>query len=135
VQINHRRSGTVRGDSHFSGEVWIDHLVRPGEDTTLSVQSVYFSPAARTSWHQHPEGQIIYVVAGSGRIQQRGGSVRTIRAGDTVVTPPGEWHWHGAGAESAMTMIAIQGTDGDGAVVRWGEPVTELGIPGLMDRP
>lgn len=125
VDINNGRFGTVRGGTRFSGDVWIDHLVRPNEDSRLSVQRVYFSPGARTPWHEHPDGQIIYVVFGVGRIQHRGGSVRTVRAGDTVVAPAGEWHWHGAAPDSAMTMIAVQGTDRDGNVVHWGTPVSE----------
>ena len=116
---------TVAGEEHFAGEVWIDHLARPGELTSLSVQRVYFTPGARTPWHAHPRGQIIHVIAGVGRVQERGGAVRVIRAGDTVVAPAGEWHWHGATPDTAMTMIAVQGADETGAVVQWGDPVSE----------
>ncbi|MFI5709377.1 cupin domain-containing protein [Kribbella sp. NPDC051620] len=125
MKINPGHRGTVMGDALFTGEVWIDHLARPGEDTSLSVQQVYFTPGARTPWHEHPEGQVINVIAGVGRIQERNGPVHTIRAGDTVTTPPGEWHWHGAAADSAMTMIAIQGADRDGGILHPGEPVTD----------
>ncbi|MEV4343557.1 cupin domain-containing protein [Actinoplanes sp. NPDC049596] len=132
MEINRRPVGTARGDDHFQGEVWIDHLVRPGSGSTLSMQSVYFAPGARTPWHSHPEGQIIHVVAGSGLIQVRdGGATVAIGAGDTVVAPPGEWHWHGADPDSAMTMIAVQGADPAGAFVLWGDPVLDADYRGM----
>lgn len=127
MRIEASGSGTVRGatefSGHFDGDVWIDHLTRPGEDTQLSMQSVYFTPGSRTAWHAHPNGQIIHVVAGEGRIQQRDGDVRILRSGDTVIAPPGEWHWHGASPNASMTMIAVQQPDADGHLVEWGEPV------------
>lgn len=120
---------TVRGDEqfggHFAGDAWIDHLARPGEDTQLSVQSVYFTPGSRTAWHAHPNGQIIHVVAGEGRIQLRNGDVQALRPGTTVIAPPGEWHWHGASPDTSMTMIAVQQPDADGRLVEWGEPVED----------
>ncbi len=42
--------------------------------------------------------------------------------GDTVVTPPGEWRWHGAAPDSFMTYLAIweAPTDG-GPETAWGD--------------
>ncbi|MDQ1594774.1 MAG: hypothetical protein QOH40_1330, partial [Arthrobacter pascens] len=37
-----------------------------------------------------------HVTEGIGLIQSRGGDVVTIKPGDTIYAPPGEWHWHGA---------------------------------------
>ena len=31
-----------------------------------------------------------------------------IRSGDTIHTPPGEWHWHGAAPDHFMTHLAMQ---------------------------
>ena len=44
----------------------------------------------------------------------------SIRAGDVVHAPAGEWHWHGADDEHFMTHLSI--TDGDPT---WGEHVTD----------
>ena len=44
---------------------------------------------------------------GVGLIQSRGGEVITMQPGDTVYTPPGEWHWHGASADSFMSHLAM----------------------------
>ena len=42
-----------------------------------------------------------------------------IRAGDVIVTPPGEWHWHGAAPSHFMAHLAF--TEGD---TEWGEHLT-----------
>ncbi|MGC1238446.1 MAG: cupin domain-containing protein [Acidimicrobiales bacterium] len=71
------------------------------------INTVNFTPSARTFWHHHEGGQIIFVLAGRGLIQADGGPVRTIRAGDTIWAPPGERHWHGGSSDSFMTHTAI----------------------------
>jgi quercetin dioxygenase-like cupin family protein len=127
MQISDDQGGSQRGEEpYYSGEVWMDQLAVPGEQTRLSMLRVHFSPGARTNWHTHPTGQILHVVNGTGRIQVRGAQVQRLRAGDTAVSPAGEWHWHGAASDAMMTMISVQGTDADGAVVHWGEPVEDL---------
>jgi quercetin dioxygenase-like cupin family protein len=78
-----------------------------GPARTLGV-SATFEPGARTTWHTHPLGQVLVVTAGCGLIQQWGGPVQQIRAGDVVWIEPGEKHWHGAADTAAMTHLAIQ---------------------------
>ena len=86
---------------------------------------MHFTPGARTAWHEHPRGQILHVLEGSGRVQSRGGPVEEIRAGDTVVAEPGEWHWHGAGPGAFMTHLALQEAGDDGAHAHWGDHVSD----------
>jgi len=57
-------------------------------------------------------------------VQQWGGRVKEIRAGDVVWTPPGVKHWHGAAPETAMQHIAIHEAL-DGNVVDWMEHVSD----------
>jgi quercetin dioxygenase-like cupin family protein len=38
---------------------------------------------------------------------------------------PGERHWHGASATTAMSHIAIQEADDSGSAVTWMEQVSE----------
>ena len=127
MQVNDGPAGRSRqGEAqYFTGEVWMDQLAAAGEQTRLSMLRVHFSPGARTNWHKHPRGQILHVVDGVGRIQVRGEAVRTLRAGDTAVSPADEWHWHGAAGDAMMTMISVQGNDDDGVVVHWGEPAAD----------
>lgn len=112
-------------DDWFTGAVRIDPLFDATEAARASGASVTFQPGARTAWHRHPRGQILIVTAGLGCVQRDGGPIKTIRPGDVVRIEPGERHWHGAGAETAMTHIAIQEAR-DGKVVDWMEQVSEL---------
>ena len=92
---------------YFTGTVRIDPLHQADEPARLLCASVTFEPGARTAWHTHPLGQTLIVTAGCGRVQRWGGPIEQIRPGDVVWFPPGEKHWHGATATTAMTHIAI----------------------------
>jgi quercetin dioxygenase-like cupin family protein len=108
----------------FTGTVRIDPLFDRGEPARVSGASVTFEPGARTAWHTHPLGQTLIVTSGSGWAQRQGGPIEEIRPGDVVWFPPGEKHWHGATATTAMTHIAIQ-EKLNGSPVDWMEHVTD----------
>jgi quercetin dioxygenase-like cupin family protein len=86
--------------------------------------TVTFEPGARTAWHTHPLGQTLVVTYGVGRAQRWGEPIEEIRAGDVVWFAPGEKHWHGASATTALTHIAIQEKQ-DGKTVDWLEQVSD----------
>jgi quercetin dioxygenase-like cupin family protein len=108
----------------FTGTVRIDPLFDRPEPARVTGASVTFEPRARTAWHTHPLGQTLIVTAGCGWAQRWGGSVEEIRPGDVVWFSPGEKHWHGAAATTAMTHIAIA-EKLDGKVVEWMEKVSD----------
>ena len=107
-----KRSGSQRSRKgpaeYFTGTVRIDPLFEAPEPARGRGASVTFEPGARTAWHTHPLGQTLIVISGCGWTQREGGPVETIRSGDVVWFAPGEKHWHGATAATAMTHIAIQ---------------------------
>jgi quercetin dioxygenase-like cupin family protein len=52
--------------------------------------------------------------------------VLRIRAGDTVICPPAEQHWHAAAADTFMSHLAMLESRPDGAdPTTWLEPVTD----------
>jgi quercetin dioxygenase-like cupin family protein len=108
----------------FTGSVRIDPLFQAPEPARAQGARVTFEPGARTTWHTHPLGQTLIVLSGLGWVRRWGGPVEEIRPGDVVWFAPGEKHWHGATATTAMTHIAIQ-EKLDGRVVDWMEPVSE----------
>lgn len=108
----------------FTGTVRLDPIIQAPAPARVQSASVTFEPGARTAWHTHPLGQTLIVTAGCGRAQRWGGPVEEIRPGDVIWIPPGEKHWHGASATTAMTHIAMQ-EQLDGKVVEWMEKVSE----------
>ncbi len=106
----------------FTGVVRIDPLFTAPDPARVGGALVTFEPGARTAWHTHPLGQTLIVTAGCGWVQREGGAVEEVRPGDVVWFAPGEKHWHGATATTAMSHIAIQ-EKLDGSVVTWMEHV------------
>ncbi len=123
-----KRAGTqpsAKGPKeYFTGMVRIDPLNSPAEPARVAMALVTFEPGARTAWHTHPLGQTLIVTAGCGWAQRKGGEVETIRPGDVVWFAPGEKHWHGASATTAMSHIAVQ-EKLDGSPVTWLEQVSD----------
>jgi len=108
----------------FTGTVRIDPLFQAAAPARVAGASVTFEPGARTAWHTHPFGQTLIVTAGCGLAQREGGPIEEIHPGDVVRFSPGEKHWHGATATTAMSHIAIQEVL-DGKAVDWMEKVTD----------
>ncbi|WP_329181306.1 cupin domain-containing protein [Streptomyces decoyicus] len=78
-------------------------------------------------------GQTLHVTEGIGLVQSRGGEVVVMRPGDTVHTPPGEWHWHGAAPEHFMTHLSLwEGPGDDVPETLGGEHVTDEEYPGTQ---
>lgn len=110
----------------FTGDAWVDMIVRGEAPSRVRAALVRFAPGARNAWHRHAAGQTVHVTDGVGRIQSRGEDVVEMRAGDTVVTPAGEWHWHGAAPDRFMTHLAIWEAPPDGGQeTEWGEQVSD----------
>ena len=123
-----KKSGSqpsVQGPTeYFTGNVRIDPLFQAPDPARVTGASVTFEPGARTAWHTHPLGQTLIVTSGCGWAQRLGGAVEEIRPGDVIWFPPGEKHWHGATATTAMTHIAVQ-EQLYGKAVEWLEKVTD----------
>jgi quercetin dioxygenase-like cupin family protein len=113
------------GSDWFTGTVWQDPVIEAPAPARVRALRVSFEPGARTAWHWHPLGQTLYVTDGFGLIGLRDQPPRIIRPGDTVWIPPRQEHWHGAGAATAMTHLAIQESDENGASATWLDHVTD----------
>lgn len=112
----------------FTGEVHFDVIYKGNEPSRMRVNVVRFAPGARTAWHCHAVGQTLHVTEGIGLVQARGGELVMMRPGDTVYTPPGEWHWHGAAPDHFMSHLVMWEAPNPDANVtesEWGELVTD----------
>lgn len=117
---------TAKGPaSTFTGDVFVNPIYRGEEPSRMIVSRVRFTPGARTCWHSHAVGQTLHVTDGIGLVQTRDGTVIRMRPGDTVSTPPGQEHWHGATAGNFMCHLAmLEGIPG-GDGTTWLAPVTD----------
>lgn len=126
IKITRKDSQPSRQGSadNFTGSVRIDSSFQSSAPARMSGAIVTFEPGARTAWHTHPLGQLLIVIAGTGRVQRWGDPVDEIRQRDMAWIPPGQKHWHGAAPNSSMAHIAIV-EQLDGKSVDWMEKVSD----------
>ncbi|MBF9238622.1 hypothetical protein I2I05_14540 [Hymenobacter sp. BT683] len=56
--------------ANFTGKAWLQGLTGQDDKYPCSVGSVQFAPGAHSNWHQHPAGQILLIVEGTGHYQK-----------------------------------------------------------------
>jgi quercetin dioxygenase-like cupin family protein len=94
----------------FTGDVNRQVVFQPGDSKTFNFGIVNFSAHSRNKFHKHSSDQILVVTEGTG-VVATDDEERTITAGDVVLIPAGENHWHGAPGDTPMTHIAITAKD------------------------
>ncbi|HEY8813401.1 MAG TPA: cupin domain-containing protein [Candidatus Dormibacteraeota bacterium] len=117
-----RRGQAMEGDlrkpqGSFTGDADQHTIHARVEPEPVRVSFVRFQPGATTHWHSHSGGQVLHVVDGEGRAQDRGADAVVLSVGDTLTAEPGREHWHGAAPGTSMTHLAV--TIGE---VTWQEP-------------
>src|SRR5687767_12603311 len=80
-----------------------------------------FEAGARTAWHSHDRGQLIYAESGRMRTGRRGEAVKDYPPGGSEYTPPNVEHWHGATPSEALVQVNIQ----FGGTTNWLKPTTD----------
>ena len=108
---------------NFSGEAWRQALATSAE-LNCPVSNITFAPGCRNSWHIHPGGQILLVLAGRGWYQEEGKPAQELHPGDVVEIPIGVKHWHGAAKDSEFVHLCII-TNPQNGPCQWLEPVTD----------
>ncbi|MFN4087771.1 MAG: allophanate hydrolase [Alphaproteobacteria bacterium] len=109
----------------FTGQVWQDEVIVGHPPARMRATLVSFAPGARTAWHSHPLGQVLWVVSGIGRVQMQGGPVHTIQPGDTVRIPPDIRHWHGAAPDRIFAHLAMSEVERGSGGTEWFEKVSD----------
>ncbi|MFV0469324.1 MAG: cupin domain-containing carboxymuconolactone decarboxylase family protein [Dysgonomonas sp.] len=108
----------------FTGTVWLNMNVAPADGYNVNIGTVTFEPKARTNWHSHTSGQLLFVIEGIGYYQEQGKPIQLIQKGDVVKIPKNVKHWHGASLNSQMRHIAMI-SDVDKDKTEWYEPVND----------
>lgn len=116
--------GELLNSENFKGTVWLQMF--GAKDSTLYARfgNVTFEPKARTNWHSHPGGQVLFITEGKGYYQAKGEPARLLKKGDVVEIPRNVVHWHGAAPSSEFEHIAISLNQDEGGTV-WLRPVTD----------
>src|SRR5829696_2830784 len=71
VHIREVRATRAGASEMFTGAVYIDEITDRDLPSKMRVNTVRFSPGARTAWHSHALGQTLRVTEGLGRAQAR----------------------------------------------------------------
>ena len=100
-------SGLRKPQGSFTGDADQRTIHAEVEPRPVRVSFVRFQPGTTTHWHSHSGGQVLHVVEGEGRAQNRGEDVVDLRPGDTLTSTAGQEHWHGAPGASPMTHLAV----------------------------
>ena len=127
--LNQEQSIFPRGEKApsavFTGDVYVKMLVIDQDKMyNTQVYNVEFEPGARTLWHSHPGGQLLFVTEGVGYYQEYGKVARRLVKGDVVEIPVGAKHWHGAAPDSHFTHLGITARV-DAGPAEWMGEVTE----------
>jgi len=93
--------------------------VLDGKD--LSAARRRFEPGARSAWHSHDNGQLLYVEQGRMRTQKKGQPVLELGVGQSDYTGPNVVHWHGAAAGTHLLQVNV----GFGGETRWMQKVSD----------
>ena len=124
IRAADRPTRTAPSD-RFTGQVWQDEVVVGEAPSRMRATSVSFAPGARTAWHAHPLGQVLWVLSGIGRFQVEGGPVRGLYPGDTVRIPPDVRHWHGAAPDRLFVHLAMSEVEPGSGGTQWFEKVAD----------
>lgn len=92
----------------------------------LRVSHRRFEAGARSAWHRHTYGQLLFVESGRARTQKRGGALREMGVGESDYTRPNVEHWHGAVPDEPYIQVSV--TFGEG--IEWFDRVTDLEYSG-----
>ena len=104
VTINTVKKEAVRSPLFTGPEVTRQDLLPDSREFTVAV--VNFGKGVRNKFHTHDSEQILLVTYGKGFIvteQEK----KEITAGDVVIIPAGEKHWHGAAEDSEFSHIFV----------------------------
>ncbi|TDQ19453.1 quercetin dioxygenase-like cupin family protein [Algoriphagus boseongensis] len=111
--------GPKAANVHHIGDIYLSSLVQPDSTFEFGVGYVVSEAGSHLYWHEHPAGQILFILDGEGLYQERGQALQTVKKGDIIKCQPGIQHWHGATPNSRVIYMAASPA-GKGATI-WHE--------------
>ena len=102
-------------DPNFTG------VVTPMDAKDITGGRRKFEAGARTAWHSHDRGQLIYAEQGRMRTGRRSQPIKEYEQGGSEYTPPNVEHWHGATPNEPLVQVNIQ----FGGTTKWLKSITD----------
>jgi quercetin dioxygenase-like cupin family protein len=96
------------------------------ESKELGISRRSFEPGARSAWHSHDKGQLLFVEEGRARTQKKDQPIKELAAGDSEYTAPNVVHWHGAAPSQRFVQIAVS----FGGETKWMQKTTDAEYAG-----
>ena len=110
-----QRAEQAKDDPRFTG------VSSSLEATGLTISRRRFEAGARSAWHYHEHGQLLFAEEGRARMQKRGQPLKEFGPGESDYTPPRMEHWHGAAPHEHFVQVAV----GFGEGITWLEKTTD----------
>jgi quercetin dioxygenase-like cupin family protein len=107
VKLSEVQSEAVSTPLFTGGDVSRQTPFPAGDLTNMNFGVVSFGSGARNKMHRHTSDQILIITEGTGVVATPT-EERTVTAGDVILIPAGEDHWHGAPGATSMAHITIQ---------------------------
>ena len=107
VKISDLPSEAVNTPLFTGGDVSRQTPFDAAEMTNMNFGVVSFASGARNKMHRHTSDQSLIITEGTGVVATPS-EERTVSAGDVILIPAGEDHWHGAPGATSMAHITIQ---------------------------
>jgi len=112
--------------SYWTGHAQQDDPRFTGKSDTMEAKDLgigrrSFEPGARSAWHSHDKGQLIFVEQGRARTQKKGQPMKELALGESDYTGPNVVHWHGATPADRLVQVAVS----FGGEIKWLQKTTD----------
>ena len=107
VRPNPEQRESAVGELYFGAAIDYQYLTTPPDCEQLDICLVDFEPGGRNKMHAHVYEQILFVTSGRGIVADSNGE-HIVKAGDTIIIPAGEPHWHGANETDHFSHLCIE---------------------------
>jgi quercetin dioxygenase-like cupin family protein len=116
----------LAASTYFTGHAQQDDPRFTGKSDTMDAKDIgagrrSFEPGARSAWHSHDKGQLLFVEQGRMRTEKKGQAMKELGAGESDYTGPNVVHWHGASPAERLIQVNI----GFGGETKWLQKTTD----------
>lgn len=108
VKMNQIKRTPFENPIFTGSDVTIQELLPDSREYRVNV--VNFGKGVRNKFHAHSSEQILIITAGNGIVATEDEQTQ-VTAGEIILIPAGEKHWHGATPDSEFSHIYVMHKD------------------------